>query len=68
MIRDVVERGRTVESVVTQYLETVKPMHDTFVSPSKKYADIIVPFGGENQVALDMVISKIEAILRKKGE
>lgn len=68
MLRDVVERGRTVESVVTQYLDTVKPMHDTFVSPSKKYADVIVPFGGENKVALDMVINKIETILRQKDE
>lgn len=66
MLRDVVKRGRTVDSVVNQYLTTVKPMHDIFVSPSKKYANIIVPEGGENKVALDMVISKIEMILQDK--
>ena len=66
MLRDVVKRGRTVDSVVNQYLTTVKPMHDSFVSPSKKYANIIVPEGGENKVALDMVISKIEMILQDK--
>ena len=66
MMRDVVKRGRTVDSVVKQYLTTVKPMHDSFVSPSKKYANIIVPEGGENKVALDMVTSKIEMILQDK--
>ena len=66
MLRDVVKRGRTVDSVVNQYLTTVKPMHDSFVSPSKKYANIIVPEGGENKVALDMVTSKIEMILQDK--
>lgn len=68
LLRDMKERGRTAESVVNQYLATVKPMHETFVAPSKKYADIIVPRGGENAVALDMVISKIEAILSTKQE
>lgn len=63
MLRDVKSRGRTVDSVVNQYMSTVKPMHDIFVSPSKKYADIIVPEGGLNKVALDMVISKIERVL-----
>ncbi len=63
MMRDIKSRGRTVDSVVNQYLSTVKPMHDIFVSPSKKYADIIVPEGGLNKVALDMVISKIDLIL-----
>lgn len=64
--RDIKQRGRTVDSVINQYLSTVKPMHDTFVFPSKKYADIIVPEGGENQVALDMVISRIENFLQSK--
>ncbi|MEG1862578.1 MAG: uridine kinase [Oscillospiraceae bacterium] len=63
MMRDIKDRGRTIDSVVKQYLTTVKPMHDTFVSPSKKYADIIVPEGGLNPVALDMLINKIENIL-----
>lgn len=67
LLRDVVSRGRTVDSVVNQYLRTVKPMHDTFVSPSKKYADIIIPQGGQNQVALDMVISRIDKIIEEKS-
>ena len=66
MLRDINERGRSVDSVVQQYLTTVKPMHDTFVSPSKKYADVIVPEGGLNPVALDMVISKIESVLKEQ--
>lgn len=59
LVRDVKERGRTLDSVVDQYLTTVKPMHDAFVEPSKKYADIIVPEGGRNNVALDMIIERI---------
>lgn len=59
-IRDINERSRTLESVHDQYLSTVKLMHETFVEPSKKYADIIVPRGGHNQVALDLVTSWIE--------
>jgi uridine kinase len=55
--RDVTERGRTVESVVTQYLKTVRPMHLAFVEPSKRFADIIVPEGGENQVAINLLRS-----------
>lgn len=62
--RDVKERGRSLESVLTQYTTTVKPMHDQFVEPSKRYADIIVPRGGENSVALDMIIERIKSILR----
>jgi uridine kinase len=57
--RDVTERGRTVESVVTQYLKTVRPMHLAFVEPSKRFADIIVPEGGENQVAINLLRSAI---------
>ena len=64
ILRDVKERGRSLDSVLTQYTETVKPMHDEFVEPSKKYADIIVPRGGENSVALDMIIERIKVILR----
>lgn len=59
VLRDVKERERTLDSVVSQYLTTVKPMHEAFVEPSKKYADIIVPQGGRNQVALDMLAERI---------
>ena len=63
LLRDVEERGRTVPSVVDQYCRTVKPMHDQFVEPSKKYADIIVPEGGHNKVALNMIVEKIRSII-----
>ena len=59
--RDIDERGRTLESVVDQYLETVRPMHLEFVEPSKRWADVIIPEGGFNTVALDFLISRIEA-------
>jgi len=62
--RDIAERGRTMGNVIRQYLETVRPMHMDFVEPSKRYADIIIPEGGQNQVAMDMVISRIEALLK----
>ncbi len=61
--RDITERGRTTETVVRQYLTTVRPMHMDFVEPSKRYADVIIPEGGFNTVALDMVISRIESLL-----
>ena len=61
--RDVRERGRSLESVINQYLDTVKPMHEAFVEPSKRYADIIIPEGGQNQVAVDMVIGRVQAHL-----
>ncbi len=64
ILRDVKERGRSLDSVLTQYTTTVKPMHDQFVEPSKRYADIIVPRGGENSVALKMIIERIKSILR----
>ncbi len=54
------DRGRTLQSVVTQYLTTVKPMHEQFVEPSRKYADIIVLEGGHNLVALDMIMQRIQ--------
>lgn len=63
LIRDVNNRGRTLDSVVNQYCTTVKPMHEQFVEPSKKYADIIVPEGGYNVVALNMIIEKIRSII-----
>ncbi len=61
--RDITERGRTVETVIRQYMNTVRPMHLDFVEPSKRYADVIIPEGGFNTVALDMVISRIESLL-----
>ncbi|MBI3912602.1 MAG: uridine kinase, partial [Chloroflexi bacterium] len=63
--RDIAERGRTRESVVAQYLETVRPMHLEFVEPSKRYADVIIPEGGFNQIAIDMIVARINALLRE---
>ena len=60
ILRDVEERGRSLNSVINQYLNTVKPMHEQFVEPSKKFADIIVPEGGQNRVALEMIMQRIE--------
>ncbi len=62
--RDITERGRTTESVIHQYLKTVRPMHLEFVEPSKRYADVIIPEGGFNTAALDMVVARIEEMLR----
>ena len=64
ILRDVKERGRSLDSVIGQYLSTVKPMHEAFVEPSKRYADLIVPIGGENLVALGMIIDRIEKQLK----
>ena len=64
-LRDVRDRGRTLESVITQYLATVKPMHEQFVEPSRKYADIIVLEGGRNLVALDMIMQRIASHIAK---
>jgi uridine kinase len=61
--RDIEERGRTAESVIRQYLATVRPMDLEFVEPSKRYADIIVPEGGRNEVAMEMIVARIEALL-----
>jgi uridine kinase len=66
LTRDIAERGRTMESVVTQYLSTVRPMHLEFVEPSKRYADVIIPEGGLNVAALDMVIARIEMMLKSE--
>jgi uridine kinase len=60
--RDVAERGRTVTAVIDQYLGTVKPMHLEFVEPSKRYADIIIPLGGHNTVAIDMLLTLIRSM------
>jgi len=62
--RDITERGRTTESVIQQYLNTVRPMHLEFVEPSKRYADVIIPEGGLNTVAMDMVVARLESLLR----
>ena len=66
IVRDVKLRGRTLESVVEQYVTTVKPMHEAFVEPCKRYADVIIPEGGRNPVAYGMLIDKIEKILSQK--
>ncbi|HJT18540.1 MAG TPA: uridine kinase [Thermoanaerobaculia bacterium] len=63
LVRDIETRGRSLDSVVQQYLTTVRPMHEEFVEPSKRYADLIIPEGGENQVALDAIISRVEHLL-----
>jgi len=63
--RDVRKRGRTLESVIEQYLTTVKPMHEQFVEPSKKFANLVVPEGGKNMVALEMIIDRIEHCIRE---
>lgn len=60
--RDISERGRTVESVITQWLQTVRPMHLEFVEPSKRYAHVIIPEGGRNEVAMDMLIARIQGL------
>ena len=59
------DRGRSLESVVNQYLTTVKPMHEMFVEPSKRNADIIIPEGGHNSVALDMIIERVRSHIEK---
>ncbi|MBO2532723.1 uridine kinase [Planifilum fulgidum] len=61
--RDVKSRGRSLDSVIRQYLETVRPMHQQFVEPSKRYADLIIPEGGYNQVAVDLLVNQIRTIL-----
>ena len=66
--RDVDERGRSLDSVISQYLATVKPMHEAFVEPSKRHADIIVPEGGMNHVALDMITHRILSHLQKRRD
>ncbi len=64
--RDMAERGRSVQDVLRQYLETVRPMHLEFVEPSKRHADVILPEGGENKVALEMVIAHVEQLLGRR--
>ena len=64
--RDMAERGRAVDDVLRQYLETVRPMHLEFVEPSKRWADVIIPEGGENLVALEMVVARVEQLLEER--
>ncbi|MED0736528.1 uridine kinase [Aneurinibacillus thermoaerophilus] len=64
ILRDIEERGRTLESVVEQYLTVVRPMHMQFIEPTKRYADIIVPEGGQNRVAIDLLSTKIDTVLQ----
>jgi uridine kinase len=63
LLRDVQARGRSLDSVVHQYLSTVRPMHEEFVEPSKRHADLIIPEGGENRVAIDAIIARVENLL-----
>ena len=63
LVRDIKTRGRSVESVIEQYVTTVRPMHEEFVEPSKRYADLIIPEGGENLVAIDAIIARVERLV-----
>src|SRR5207249_4375430 len=66
--RDLRERGRTFDAVIDQYLNTVRPMHLQFVEPTKRYADLIIPEGGQNKVALEMLSAKVEYLVRRAAE
>lgn len=66
IVRDIRERGRTLESVINQYMSTVRPAHIQFIEPSKKYADIIIPEGGYNKVAIDLMVTKIKSIIKER--
>lgn len=65
--RDIKERGRTADSVIDQYLTAVRPMHNMFIEPTKRYADVIIPEGGENNVAIDLMVTKIKTILETES-
>ncbi|AHL72230.1 uridine kinase [Bacillus altitudinis MN12] len=68
ILRDTKERGRSIDSVIEQYVSVVRPMHNQFIEPSKRYADIIIPEGGQNHVAIDLMVTKIQTILQNRGE
>ncbi|RLQ98131.1 uridine kinase [Falsibacillus albus] len=67
LLRDMKERGRTIDSVIEQYINVVRPMHNQFIEPTKRYADIIIPEGGHNHVAVDLMVTKIQTILELKS-
>ena len=67
LTRDIQERGRTIDSVIDQYVNVVRPMHNQFIEPTKRYADIIIPEGGQNHVAIDLMVTKIQTILEQKS-
>ena len=67
MQRDIKERGRTLDSVIDQYVNVVRPMHNQFIEPTKRYADIIIPEGGHNHVAIDLMVTKVQTILEQKS-
>ncbi|KKK33115.1 uridine kinase [Mesobacillus campisalis] len=67
LLRDIKERGRSMDSVIEQYVNVVRPMHNQFIEPTKRYADIIIPEGGHNRVAIDLMVTKIQTILEQKS-
>jgi len=67
LLRDIKERGRSMDSVIDQYVNVVRPMHNQFIEPTKRYADIIIPEGGHNHVAVDLMVTKIQTILEQKS-
>ncbi|MDQ0197199.1 uridine kinase [Neobacillus ginsengisoli] len=67
LLRDIKDRGRTMDSVIEQYVNVVRPMHNQFIEPTKRYADIIIPEGGHNHVAIDLMVTKIQTILEQKS-
>ncbi|MBE3556368.1 MAG: uridine kinase [Firmicutes bacterium] len=67
LVRDINERSRTLDSVVAQYLQRVRPAHLEFVEPSKRYADVIIPEGAENRVAIDLIVTKVRSVLQSRG-
>lgn len=67
LFRDIKERGRTMDSVIEQYVNVVRPMHNQFIEPTKRYADVIIPEGGHNFVAIDLMVTKIQTILEQKS-
>ncbi|MCQ6278193.1 uridine kinase [Bacillus sp. EB600] len=67
LMRDIKERGRSIDSVIEQYVNVVRPMHNQFIEPTKRYADIIIPEGGHNHVAIDLMVTKIKTILEQKS-
>jgi uridine kinase len=67
LVRDIEDRGRSIGSVIDQYTSVVRPMHLQFIEPTKRYADVIVPEGGQNRVAIDLMVTKIRTIIEEKA-